>query len=130
MKRAHTVLLCVAVFVLGAAAGGAFVWRITSNDATHAIAQSAAAGVGSTTYILNAVRKNDMAEAVQMLEISLDSNLVTLGLVPDAMLDPATKRSIARAAAYRATYPHKSGEPLVAEAVAKVLAEHAEASAK
>jgi Flp pilus assembly protein CpaB len=130
MKTAHILLACVVVFVLGATAGATVAWRMKSAETVNAIAQSAAAGVGTKTYVLSAVRKGDMPEATALLETSLDSDLVTLGLVPDSVLDSATKRAIARAAAYRAMYPYKSGEPLVAEAVARVLAEHAEAGAK
>jgi Flp pilus assembly protein CpaB len=130
MKTVRIVLLCVAVLALGAAAGASVVWRMTSTEATQAIASAAAAGVGTKTYILNAVRNGETVKAAQMLETSLDSDLVTLGVVPDTMLDPATKRAIARAAAYRAKYPYKSGEPIVAEAVARILGEHAQAGAK
>jgi hypothetical protein len=103
---------------------------MTSAKATQALAHSATAGVGTNTRILSAVRQGNTAEAALLLETSLDSDLVVLGLLPDTVLDPATKRAIARAAAYRAQYPHKSGEPIVAEAVARILAEHAKAGAK
>ena len=100
------------------------IWVMTERATAQAIANDAAAGVGGKVPVLKALRDGDMSKASAMLESMLDSDLVTLGLVPEATISPPMKRAIARASDYRAEHPYKSGDPVVDPAVSEVLAKH------
>jgi hypothetical protein len=129
MKTSGIVLLCATTLVLGVVAGAATVWSFGTTAVMQSNAHAAAAGVGGKTYVLNALRTGETAKASEMLETLLDGDLVTLSVLPEASFDPGMKSAVARAAAYRAQHPYKSNEPIVAEAVARVLAEHAKPAA-
>jgi hypothetical protein len=115
--------------VLGVVAGAAVVLSFGTNAVMHNNALAAAAGVGSKTYVLDALRTGETAKATEMLETMLDGDLVTLSVLPEDSLDPSMKQAVAKAAAYRARHPYKSSEPIVAEAISRVLAQHAKPAA-
>jgi hypothetical protein len=129
MKTLGIVLLCATTLVLGVVAGAAVVWGFGTNAVMHNNALAAAAGVGSKTYMLNALRTGETAKATEMLESLLDGDLVTLSVLPEDSFDQHMKSAVAKAAAYRAQYPYKSNEPIVAEAVSRVLTQHAKPAA-
>ena len=124
MTNTRIVLICSGVFIAGVAVGGGVIWAMTERATAQAIANDAAAGVGGKVLVLKALRGGDASKASAMLESMLDSDLVTLGLVPDATINPPMKRAIARAADYRTEHPYKSGDPIVDPAVSDVLSKH------
>ena len=124
MTNTRVVLICTAVFVAGVAVGAAAIWVMTERATAQAIANDAAAGVGGKVPVLKALRDGDALKASAMLESLLDSDLVTLSLVPETTINPTMKRAIARAADYRAEHPYKSGDPVVDPAISDVLAKH------
>ena len=124
MTNTRVLLICSGAFIAGVAVGGGAIWAMTERATAQAIANDAAAGVGGKVLVLKSLRDGDAPKASEMLESMLDSDLVTLGLVPEATINPPMVRAIARAADYRSGHPYNSGDPVVDSAVSDILSKY------
>ena len=122
MTRARTAVLALAVFVAGVGVGGGLAaWFYDQFVMSRHLSASAASGVGNKVALLRAVRAGDTKQAVQLLEIGLDGDLVVLGLLPRSVIDAPTSRILSRAATYREKHPYKSGDAEVDVAIEALL---------
>jgi hypothetical protein len=122
MTRTRVTVLVAGVFIAGVVVGGGLAaWLYDRFVLSNYVAMSAASGVGNKLTVLRAVRTGDTNGAVQSLELSLDGDLVTLGLLPSSTIDGPTSRILNRVASYREEYPHKFGDAEVDTAIAELL---------
>jgi hypothetical protein len=121
MKRGAVIVISLGAFAAGIAVGVFVAWRVNESSSAHALATAGAAGAGVKVFVLEHVRLGNGTRAASLLETSLDSDLVTIGLTPQSATDPTIRGIVRRVAQYRTDNPHKSGDAIVDDAVSAVL---------
>jgi len=89
------------------------------------ISSSAEAHASENISVLESLRKGDTNAAINLLEIRLDGDLITLqatdGAKKPSEIDPSLVKTLGRAANYRTKFPHTSGSIEVDSTVSNVL---------
>jgi hypothetical protein len=121
MKRVGVIAIGVGALAAGVVMGFVAASRMQVSESVRAIATAAAAGAGTKVFVLEQLRSGNDTRAISMLETSLDSDLVTIGLVPESATEATIGGVVRRVARYRTDNPYRSGDPVVDNAVSAVL---------
>ena len=109
MKIIASVLVCAGVSI-------AVVFAVAHAEKVRAVsreqAEAAAVGVLTQVTALDRLRAGDTAGAIEMLEVSLDSNITILGGSDEVRREPNVRKILQRAAEYRVNHPRKSDPTL------------------
>ena len=120
MRKVVAAAVLLAIFAIGLGAGVIYGSRRAADRASQASAIAAAASAGGKVVALERLRSGDVARTISLLETTLDSDLVTIGLT-QGLNDPTVRGVVERVARYREDNPHKSGDAVVDEAVGDLL---------
>jgi|SRR5688572_21490164 len=125
MTKTRALLLALAAFVIGAAAGGWAVsrfWDRLNNDLSLG---PLGAEASTTVRTLERLRAGNATGAVELLEIKLDGALVGLGAfmreTPPSNRDPLHLKVLSMARDYRARFPRTHDSPEVARSIARAF---------
>jgi hypothetical protein len=125
MKKSHFILLVSGALSLGILIGAVGIWTLSIHLSNKFMGLAAASGAGQEVTVLQLVRTGDTNHAIELLEIHLDGDVVTLGSllgdVPPSHRDPTLMKTLARARDYRVKYPRKSDLPEGDATVAKAF---------
>lgn len=128
MNKRASLSLAVAAFLAGSITGGSSVAIFEKRSAENALISQLAAEASTTVVVLERLRAGNTTNAVECLELSLDSDLLGLGLLLDGRelkrelkRDPSNIQAIQMVRVYRTFYPHKFGSPEAEQAAAKAF---------
>ena len=126
VSKPAAIILAVVALLVGVVAGGwsvaAFHGRLTS----RLFISSLTLDTSTTVDTLRRLRAGDTPNAVELLEIQLDGDLIGLGTFfiadpRELKRDPSYSRTLQMARDYRAQFPRKSRSPKIDEDVAKAF---------
>jgi len=124
VKKSVAVVVIIASFILGAFVGGYALSTFSSTFALQSFYNSAAAHTNMTLAILDRLRNNKVKDAIELLETSLDGDIITFkGYVqlPTGRKDKNISRVIQRAKDYRSEYPRTTDHPDIDNAVKQIF---------
>jgi hypothetical protein len=125
MPKTIIILIALTAFILGAVGGGWSVSFFYGRMTDNLISGSQAAQAITTVRTLERLRDENASEAIELLEIHLDSALIGLGAtlarIPEQRWDPAHLEVIQIAKDYRAAYPRTDDSPTIAEGVERTF---------
>ena len=124
MKKSIVVVSIIASFILGAFVGGYVSTTFSSMFALHSVYTRAAASANITLTALDRLRNNKVKDAVELLETSLDGDIITFhgyGQLSASKKDKNIIRIIQRAKDYRSKYPRTTEHQDIDNAVKEVF---------
>jgi hypothetical protein len=125
MSKKLAIPLIVAAFIIGVIGGGWYVAHAYNHFTSNLICNNAGAEIGGEVHVLDLLRKNDITNAVDLMEVNLNGSLETLGLFittdPKEEIDSNTVKMLRIGKAYRDKYPFNSDDPSVDQIVSNAL---------
>jgi uncharacterized protein YneF (UPF0154 family) len=125
MSRRAAILFATASFLVGLIGGGWSVDAYWNHFANQFCINTMTAEAGMTLSELKWLRAGKTTNAFELMEVTLDGNLIGLGdfLADPRELkrDPSSIVILQKAKDYRTRYPHKSGDPVLDEGTAKAF---------
>jgi glucose dehydrogenase len=117
MSKRAAIILAVLTLLIGIVAGGWAVGLFYGRLTTRLIVGQLTAEASTTTVILKRLRAGNTTNAVELLEIKLDGDLIGLGAMladpREFKRDPQYIKTIQMVRDYRTQFPRKSGSPEV-----------------
>ena len=125
MKKMRLVMLVVLALLAGWAIGSYASDHFYDRWIQRYLARNARVCVGDSLANLNALRAGDTNQAAELLESQLDTQILALGAILQAM--PVARRPaadiqlLARLRDYRVAFPRKTGRSEIDQQVAGIL---------
>ncbi len=117
MSKKAAIILAVMTLLIGIAAGGWAVGMFYSRLTARLIVGQLTAEASTTTVTLKRLRAGNTTNAVELLEIKLDGDLIGLGAMladpREFKSDPQHIKTLQMVKDYRAQFPRKTGWPEV-----------------
>jgi hypothetical protein len=111
MNKKLAIVLIVAAFLIGAISAYRATRQRYEKDFLLSSKAEDSGHVQNRVYLLNLLRTNNTAKAIENLEMNLDWELIFLGHymsnAPKSPLDPYILKYIQEAKQYRENFPHK-----------------------
>jgi hypothetical protein len=115
MNKKLAIFLIIAAFLIGSIISYKTTSRKYENEIQISSENENAAYAQNSVYLLNFLRTNNSAKAIENLEMNLDWDLFGLNYsmsnAPKSPLDPYFLKDIQIAKEYRDQFPHKSDSP-------------------
>jgi hypothetical protein len=125
MRSRSSITFALAALIVGIVIGGGGFAALYGRFTNHFFITSSATEAVTTVVILKQLRAGNTTNAVEILEMKLDEDLMTLGSFldnpRDLKSDPHYIKTLQMARDYRIQFPHNSSSPLVDEATAKAF---------
>jgi hypothetical protein len=116
MNKKIAIILIIIAFLIGAGSGFFLTNYFWSNFMGKFYSTSLSAQTGMDVQLLKSLRSNNVTNAIDLLEIELDSSIVGLGVylnnVPQSKRDSIQIKMLQRAKEYRSQFPYKEDSVL------------------
>ena len=118
-------MLIVAAFLIGGIIGHRIAIQKYENEMQIQNENASSGFADNSVYLLNLLRTNNTAKAIENLEMNLDWNLIFLNTdmsnAPVSPPNPYFPKAILKAKAYREKFPYKSGNHSEDEEVSNIF---------
>ncbi|HZL78580.1 MAG TPA: hypothetical protein VFC17_06980 [Candidatus Limnocylindrales bacterium] len=125
MNKKLAIFLIIAAFLIGSIIGHQIASRKYEKIIQISSENVASGYANNSVWLLNVLRTNNTAKAIENLEMNLDWELIDLNYsmsnAPASPLNPYFYKSIQRAKEYRSQFPYKSDSRLEDEAVSNIF---------
>jgi len=125
MSKKLAIILIIAMFFLGSIIGHQLATRKYEKILQVSSENVASGYAKNSIYLLNLLRTNNSAKAIENLEMNLDWELLGLSFsmsnAPRSPLDPYFLKTIQNAKEYRVQFPHKSESPSLDEELLNIF---------
>ncbi len=111
-----------AVFCSGIAVGALLVFVLGQRFVEHVAVSELGADIAVSLEALKSIRDGSNERAAELLESTLDGNLVLVGSYAGASDRQEIQRVLSAVRDYRLAFPRKDGDPAVSAEVSRVLA--------